>query len=57
MWWELSPLTLSRLTGDCTMIRYLIIKNLDEDEEPFEEDELAGEIRKWRTGGEWVGWT
>ena len=41
------------------MIRYLIIKNLDdedEDEEAFE-DELAGEIRKWRTGGEWVGWT
>ena len=41
MWWELSPLTLSRLTGDCT-IQYLIIKNLNDDEEEAFEDELAG---------------
>ena len=61
MWWELSSLTLSRLTADCTIDpisdnqkprRY----GGDEDE-AFEKGELAGEIGKWRTGGEWVGWT
>ena len=49
MWWELSPLTLSRLTDcDCT-IRDPKIENLDadEDDEAFE-DEVAGE---------WVGCT